>query len=106
MATTTIKRPTTPAAQVAWTATAVEILSDGKWHDRDEVLEAMAPTIPAGYAVERFRYYMPADAKRNNALYARARRFVAGHAMRNLQRNGAVEYDQAKGRYRRAWTKK
>lgn len=101
MATTT-KRPA-PTVQVAWTEEAVALLSDGKWHSREDVLAAMEPTIPAGYAVERFRYYMPADAKRNKSLYARARRFVAGHAMRNLQRNGAVEYDQAKGRYRATW---
>lgn len=93
-----------PQGRVPWTQKAIEILDDGKWHDRDEVLRACAPLVPTEYAEKRYKFYHTSVNRQDlTQRIAQAKRYVAGHAMRNMQNHGSVIYEENGRGYKAAW---
>lgn len=96
-------RVTPPRVRTPWAIAAVEVLSDGKWHDLDELRSEMEPKIPARKALETFdANWMPRftpQAKKGRT--AQGRRYISVHTLGNLRKEYAVE--KKGNKYRALW---
>jgi hypothetical protein len=96
-------RTTSPSVRTTWAKVAVKVLSDGKWHDIDELRGEMEPLIPATKALATFdANWMPRFFPQpKKGRTAQGRRYIAVHTLGNLRKEYAVE---KKGRkYRALW---
>ena len=92
-----------PRVRTAWARKAIQILSDGGWHDVEELRTQMQPLIPAQKALVTFdANWKPAvQPQPRRGRIEQGRRYIAVHTLGNLSKEAAIE---RKGRkYRALW---
>lgn len=86
-----------PAPLSVWTRAIIDVLADGAWHDREELLAAAAAVVPPGVAARRAeqdrreRSGAPHRTRGHDQVVAIGARSVARGSLKGLDRSGTVE---------------
>lgn len=96
-------RSKAPAVRTPWARVAVQILSDGRWHEADELRLQMQPHIPSRKALATFdaNWMPPHHPQPRGGRIEQGRRYIAVHTLGNLLKESALERRGTK--YRASW---
>lgn len=88
-----------------WKQALLEALEGGDWHPYNDVLSAVAPTVPPDMAFQKAEYYrqyhyrkkgkQPSDRQHGTNLdtVKTGQRFIVSRTIQNLKRRGLVEVE-------------